>query len=214
MYTFYLFDLDGTLINSLEDLTDAANWMLSQAGFPTHSLEEYRYFVGNGVYKLVERCLPEWHRKAEEVLAHKAIFDARYEAHCMDKTRPYPGIMEVLIELKARGAGLGVLSNKSDDFVQKITEGLFGDGIFDVIRGQKDSVPKKPAPDAVWKILEEQGISRGETLFIGDSNVDILTAKNAGLPSAGVSWGFRPEEELISAGADFLIRKPSELLQL
>ena len=195
MYSLYLFDLDGTLINSLEDLADACNWMLSQSGFPTHSLDEYRHFVGNGVYKLVERALPESHRTPEEVTAFKAVFDARYEAHCMDKTRPYPGVPELLKALKTGGARLAVLSNKSDAFVQTIVSGIFGAGFF----------------DAVWSLLKELSVSRENALFIGDSDVDILTAKNAGLPSAGAIWGFRGREELQKAGADFLVEAPKEI---
>lgn len=214
MYSLYLFDLDGTLINSLDDLADACNWMLSQSGFPTHSLDEYRHFVGNGVYKLVERALPESHRTPEEVTAFKAVFDARYEAHCMDKTRPYPGVPELLKALKTGGFRLAVLSNKSDAFVQAIVSGIFGAGFFDAVRGQLDGIPKKPAPDGVWSLLKELSVSRENALFIGDSDVDILTAKNAGLPSAGAVWGFRGREELQKAGADFLVEAPKEIAAL
>ena len=214
MYKLYLFDLDGTLVDSLEDLADAANWMLAQSGFPTHSLEEYRRFVGNGVYKLVERALPEDRRSPAEVTAFKAVFDARYQAHCMDKTRPYPGIPSLLAGLKKRGAELAVLSNKSDAFVRQIVEGLLGSGLFSAIRGQREGVPKKPAPDGVWRLLEERGVSRPDALFIGDSDVDIETAQNAGLRSAGVTWGFRGREELTAAGADYLVTAPSQILDL
>ncbi len=214
MYKLYLFDLDGTLVDSLEDLADAANWMLAQSGFPTHSLEEYRRFVGNGVYKLVERALPEDRRSPAEVTVFKAVFDARYQAHCMDKTRPYPGIPSLLAGLKKRGAELAVLSNKSDAFVRQIVEGLLGSGLFSAIRGQREGVPKKPAPDGVWRLLEERGVSRPDALFIGDSDVDIETAQNAGLRSAGVTWGFRGREELTAAGADYLVTAPSQILDL
>ncbi len=214
MYKLYLFDLDGTLVNSLEDLADAANWMLEQSGFPTHPLEEYRRFVGNGVYKLVERALPEERRSPAGVTALKAVFDTRYQAHCMDKTRPYPGIPFLLAELKKQGADLAVLSNKSDAFVRKIVEGLFGNSLFCAVRGQREGVPKKPAPDGVWSLLEERGIARADTLFIGDSDVDIETAQNAGLRSAGVIWGFRGREELTAAGADYLVTDPLQILDL
>ncbi len=214
MYKLYLFDLDGTLVDSLEDLADAANWMLAQSGFPTHSLEEYRRFVGNGVYKLVERALPEDRRSPAEVTVFKAVFDARYQAHCMDKTRPYPGIPSLLAGLKKRGAELAVLSNKSDAFVRQIVEGLLGSGLFSAIRGQREGVPKKPAPDGVWSLLEERGVSRPDALFIGDSDVDIETAQNAGLRSAGVTWGFRGREELTAAGADYLVTAPFQILDL
>lgn len=214
LYKLYLFDLDGTLINSLEDLADAADWMLTQSGFPGHTLEEYRRFVGNGVYKLVERALPEDCRDPKEVTAFKAVFDARYRAHCMDKTRPYPGVLELLDRLRSQGAELAVLSNKSDEFVQEIVGGIFGPGTFRAVRGQREGVAKKPAPDGVWSLLEELSVYREDALFIGDSDVDVLTAKNAGLPCAGAVWGFRGREELAAAGAEFLVEAPLEILDL
>lgn len=214
MYKLCLFDLDGTLIDSLEDLADAANWMLAQAGFPGHCLEEYRHFVGNGVYKLVERALPADRRDPKEVTAFKAVFDARYQAHCLDKTRPYPEIPELLQRLQEQGTALAVLSNKSDAFVQEIVGGIFEPGVFQAVRGQREGVAKKPAPDGVWSLLEELSIPREEALFIGDSDVDVLTAKNAGLLCAGAVWGFRGREELAAAGADFLADTPLDLLRM
>lgn len=214
MFRCYIFDLDGTLINSLEDLADASNWVLAESGLPTHPTEAYRYFVGNGAYKLAERMLPESMRDEQTVAEYKARFDQRYNGHYLDKTKPYPGVSELLTHLKAKGVQLAVLSNKPNQFVQKICTEVFGEGFFDAVCGQRDGVSKKPAPDGVFEILKELGQKPEETLFIGDSNVDIQTAKNAGLHSAGVTWGFRGREELEEAGADYLVDEASQLESL
>lgn len=214
MFETYLFDLDGTLVNSLDDLADACNFVLAEAGLPTHSTEAYRYFVGNGAYKLAERMLPEHMRDADTIARFKAAFDARYNGHYLDKTRPYPGIPETLAALKARGKKLAVLSNKPDPFVRKLCAELFPGGTFDAVCGQRDGVATKPAPDGVFAILAELSAGREHALFIGDSDVDIRTAQNAGLKSAGAVWGFRGREELVRAGADFLLDSAGELLAL
>ena len=214
MYQTYLFDLDGTIINSLEDLADACNYVLREAGLPEHPVEAYRYFVGNGAYKLAERMLPEKMRSPENTAEYKARFDARYNGHYLDKTKPYPGIRETLDTLKKKGAKLAVLSNKPDNFVRKICRELFGEDYFDAVCGQRDGVAKKPAPDGVFALMKELDAKPEETLFIGDSNVDMETAKNAGLKSAGVVWGFRGREELEQAGADYLVESAGELLLL
>ncbi len=214
MFRCYIFDLDGTLIDSLEDLADASNWVLRQSGLPTHPTDAYRYFVGDGAYKLAERMLPENMRESGVVADYKARFDQRYNGHYLDKTRPYPGILELLEHLRGQGARLAVLSNKPDVFVQKLCAQIFGEGFFDAVCGQRDGIAKKPAPDGVFAILKELAAKPEETLFIGDSNVDIQTARNAGLQSAGACWGFRGREELEKAGACFLADSPAELERL
>ncbi|MGI5894693.1 MAG: HAD family hydrolase [Candidatus Merdivicinus sp.] len=214
MYQLYLFDLDGTLIDSLEDLADASNYVLQQAHLPTHPVEAYRYFVGNGAYKLAERMLPSEMRTEPTIAQFKAAFDARYCDHYWDKTRPYPGIPELLDFLKQHGCLLAVLSNKPDPFVQKICREFFGEGYFDAVCGQRDGIAKKPEPDGVLEILNLLKVRPENALFIGDSNVDILTAQNAGLKSVGVTWGFRGRTELEEAGADFLIDTAEELRNL
>ncbi len=214
MFDTYLFDLDGTLIDSLDDLADTCNYILAEAGLPTHPVAAYRYFVGNGAYKLAERMLPEEMRDAETIARFKAAFDRRYSDHALDKTRPYPGILETAAALKARGARLAVLSNKPDPFVRRLCAALFPAGTFDAVCGQRDGVAAKPAPDGVFAILAELSVEREQALFIGDSDVDIRTARNAGLKSAGAVWGFRGREELVRAGADFLLNSAGELLGL
>lgn len=214
MYQLYIFDLDGTLINSLEDLADASNYVLAQAGLPTHPLDAYRYFVGNGAYKLAERMLPESMREEATIARFKAAFDKRYNCHYRDKTRPYPGAMETLEELKRRGVRLAVLSNKPDPFVQKICAEILGEGLFDIVLGQRDGFAKKPAPDGVFAILDALAVKPADAILIGDSDVDILTSRNAGIQSAGAVWGFRGEKELADAGADYLVHNFGEILDL
>ena len=211
MFQCCIFDLDGTLINSLEDLADACNWVLRENGLPTHPVDAYRRFVGDGAYKLAERMLPESMRDQQTAARYKALFDQRYNGHYLDKTRPYPGILELLAHLKKKGVQLAVLSNKPNQFVQKICAEAFGEGFFAAVWGQRDGAAKKPAPDGVLAILNELKAAPEEALLIGDSNVDIQTAKTAGVASAGVSWGFRGRQELAEAGADFIADDAGQL---
>ena len=211
MFQCCIFDLDGTLINSLEDLADACNWVLRENGLPTHPVDAYRRFVGDGAYKLAERMLPESMRDQQTAARYKALFDQRYNGHYLDKTRPYPGVMDLLAHLKEKGLQLAVLSNKPNQFVQKICREVFGEGFFAAVWGQRDGAAKKPAPDGVFAILKELQAAPEEALLIGDSNVDIQTAKNAGIAGAGVSWGFRGRQELKEAGADFIADDAAQL---
>ena len=214
MYTTVLFDLDGTLLNTIDDLADSANRVCAAHGWPTHDVAQYRYFVGNGIPKLVERFSPESQRTPDRLAETLAQFSARYAAHKADCTAPYPGIREALEQLKASGAALGVLSNKEDSLARAVVEQYFGKGLFDLVRGACPGVPVKPDPTAVRGMLAQPPFAGRSTVFVGDSNVDILTAKAAGLDSCGVLWGFRTRDELEQAGADHLAAQPEELVQL
>ena len=207
-----LFDLDGTLLNTIDDLADAANWVCAQNGWPTFSVETYKHFVGNGIPKLVERFSPESARTPEQLAATLAAFSAWYDAHKEDKTAPYPGMAELLDALQAEGIQTAVFSNKADEFCGKIVEHYFGKGKFTVIRGSRKGVPTKPDPAGVYALMQDIGADPKTTLFIGDSDVDILTGHNAHLPAMGVLWGFRSEAELTAVGADALARTPEDIL--
>ena len=205
-----IFDLDGTLINSLKDLADCCNAVLATEGLPEHPVDAYRHFVGNGIPKLIERILPEGERTEEKMARIRVQFDERYQAHCLDDTKPYPGIVHLLGECRNKGILLAVLSNKADPFAKFICQQIFGYKAFDAVSGQKAQVPKKPAPDGVFSLLKKFHTLPEESVFIGDSNVDILTAKNAGIYSIGACWGFRGRDELEKAGADMLADDPAE----
>lgn len=204
MYKNVLFDLDGTLLNTIDDLADAANFVCAAHGWPQHSIADYKHFVGNGIPKLVERFTPADHRDAAALAALLAEFDARYAAHMQDKTAPYPGMPGLLRELKHAGVALAVYSNKADEFAGQVVAHYFDAALFAVVRGARDGVPTKPAPEGTKAVLAELGWNPADTLYVGDSNVDVATAQNAGLTCCGVLWGFRTEAELSAAGADYL----------
>lgn len=216
MYHYVIFDLDGTLLDTLDDLADASNWVCATNGWPTHTLEEYKTMVGNGVPKLCERFSPESARTPSDLAGTLAQFSARYAAHKADKTKPYPGIPEMLRCLCSNGISCAVFSNKNDSMVQDIIHRFFGEGDcpLKVIRGNKPGVPHKPAPDGLLPILKELDAIPAQTLYVGDSDVDVRTAQNAGLDSCGVLWGFRGKEELARAGANHLAANTEELLQI
>lgn len=209
-YDTVVFDLDGTLLNTIRDLADAANYVCRAHGWPEHTLDEYRYFVGNGIPKLCQRFAPETARdeaSQKEVLAQ---FSARYAAHKEDTTAPYPGIGAMLEALSAAGVRCGVLTNKEHTLAQGVMEHYFP-GRFEFVQGAVPGVPTKPDPTALHHLLARMGADESRTLFVGDSDVDIHTAHNAGLPGAGVLWGFRTEEELTAAGAEALAATPADL---
>ena len=209
-----LFDLDGTLLNTIDDLADAGNWVCAQHGWPTFTVEQFKHMVGNGIPKLVERFSPENARTPEQLAATLAQFSARYDAHKEDKTAPYPGIPELLDALKAEGIQTAVFSNKADPLCGKIIAHYFGTGRFELVRGNRPNVPTKPDPTGVYALMQDIGADPKTTLFIGDSDVDIRTGHNAGLKACGVTWGFRSRENLVNAGADFLADTPAELEKL
>ena len=207
-----LFDLDGTLLNTIDDLADAANWVCAQHGWPTLSEETYKHFVGNGIPKLVERFSPESARTPEQLAATLAEFDQVYGAHMHDKTAPYPGIPELLARLKAAGVKMAVISNKADEFARAVVARYFDTDLFEIVRGALPDVPTKPAPEGTRALMASLGVTAdGSVLYVGDSNVDADTAHNAGLPCCGVLWGFRTREELTAAGAEYLAEDAAAL---
>ena len=210
MYQYVVFDLDGTLLNTIDDLADAGNWVCRNHGWPVHSVEEYKRYVGNGMSRLAERFSPEdWHTP-ERVRAILDEFMPYYNAHKGDRTAPYPGVCELLKRLKEAGVTMAVLSNKAHSLVPEIIEGYFPQ-TFAYVQGAVDGVPTKPDPTLLHRLMGKMGASAENVLFVGDSNVDIRTAKNGGLTSCGVLWGFRSQAELEEEGAVHLARPPDEL---
>ena len=209
-----VFDLDGTLLNSLEDLADSANWVLEQHGFPIHPVDAYRYFVGDGVRKLIERILPQEERTEARIEQCRQEFVAYYKVHMEDKTSVYEGITELLTELKNRGLKIAVATNKVHVAVAPLMAKYFPNIRFDSMIGQREGIPVKPAPQIMYDILKETGCQSSDTLHIGDTATDMQLAQNAGVTPVGVLWGYRPLEELQEAGAKFIISRPEELLGL
>ncbi len=208
-----VFDLDGTLLNSLEDLADSANNVLEQHGFPTHPVDAYRYFVGDGVRKLIERILPMEERTNARIEQCRQEFVAYYKVHMEDKTSVYKGITELLTELKKRRLKVAVATNKVHIAVKPLMEKYFPGIQFDSMIGQREGVPVKPAPQIMYDILKETGCEPSETLHVGDTATDMQLAHNAGITPVGVLWGYRPLEELQEAGARYIIEHPLELLK-
>lgn len=208
-YELIIFDLDGTILDTLEDLADSMNYALAKYGYPTRTIEEVRSFVGNGLLMLTRRAIaPETDENViQMVLAEQKAY---YKEHCADKTRPYEGIMELLQLLKKEGYKLAVVSNKADYAVQILCEQYFA-GIFHMAVGEKENVRKKPAPDAVNAVLENLQIDRRKAVYVGDSEVDIETAANASMPAVLVDWGFRDALFLQEQGAKTLVHTIDEL---
>lgn len=207
-----IFDLDGTLIDSLADLADSANEMLAGYGFPTHPVEPYRYFVGNGSKKLIERCLPE-EKGSDEAFVMEAMarYKDCYAKNLLHKTRPYDGIMEMLLKLQALKIPMGICTNKHQSASDAIVGELFPAGLFLDNIGDRAGLPRKPDPQKVLMIAEHMGVAPSEVAYFGDTSVDMDTAANAGFLAIGVTWGFRPREELVEHGAKILLDHPSEL---
>jgi phosphoglycolate phosphatase len=214
MKKFVLFDLDGTLLNTLDDIADSANFALSRCGYPVHATEAYKYFVGNGVDKLIERILPEDTKNPDAASRLKEIYVRRYDAHSMDRTRPYDGIAGLLRELNGLGVRTAVISNKPDEPTKTTISHYFGDAVFDVVMGATSEFPLKPDPAIVNHVLRLLGASAEEAIFVGDTKMDMRTAKNARCGAVGVTWGFRPKRELLENGADRIIDSPQDLLSL
>lgn len=208
-----VFDLDGTLLYTLEDLKNATNYALKTNDMPERTLDEVRRFVGNGVRLLMERAVPDGadNPKFEETFA---LFKEYYDAHCNDNTSPYDGIMELLDELKVRGIKMAIVSNKIDFAVKSLDKLYFKDYMTAAIgEMEEEGIRKKPAPDMVQKALKELGVKQDEAIYVGDSDVDIATAKNSGLECVSVTWGFRDVKFLKEHGATHLIDHPTELLK-
>ncbi len=208
-----LFDLDGTLVNSLEDLADACNYALECYGYPTHDLEKYKYFVGSGMQNLIHKILPE-DKKGEE--AHKQVYEkfySHYSAHSADKTALYPDILPLLTELKNRGIKIAIVTNKADAAAKGVAEAFLGKD-FCPVYGQRAGVPVKPAPDLALMAMKDLGVEPYECAFVGDSGADCATGVNSGSLPIGVLWGFRKAEELKANGAKHLVNKPLEILEI
>jgi phosphoglycolate phosphatase len=211
-YTLAIFDLDGTILDTLDDLADTINFALSNSGFPKRTRDEVRRFVGNGINRLVERAVPA-DTSPEEAKKVRADFEAHYKAHCAIKTRPYDGIIEILKTLRESGVKAAVVSNKPDFAVKDLCE-LYFPGMLDFAVGEREGVRRKPAPDSVLTVLEKLSTDSKKAVFIGDSDVDIETARNAGIDCISVDWGFRSREFLLESGASTIISSPDELLNL
>lgn len=207
-----IFDLDGTLLNTLDDLMNSANFALSEFNFPQRTKDEVRQFVGNGVRKLIERAVPlgTSEHTIDDCLE---VFRDHYENHKNDNTKPYDGITPTLLSLKEAGIKMAVVSNKYDLAVKELCAPFFS-GVIDVAIGERENVRRKPAPDSVLEALKVLGAKKESAVYVGDSDVDVQTAANAGIPCIGVTWGFRDREVLQSAGAQFIINEPKELIDL
>lgn len=207
-----IFDLDGTLLNTLGDLRAATNHALEVRGLPPHSMEEIRQFIGNGIRLLICRAMPEGTPEAE-IDAALDDFKTYYAAHIHDRTVPYDGIPQLLTALKKRGIQVAVLSNKIDSASQQLIEYFFP-GKTDVVFGEHVGVPRKPDPTSCRMVMQQLGVQPEQVLYVGDSGTDMQTAKNAGLYAVGVTWGFRSKEVLLEYGADVLVHRPEQILHI
>ncbi|MDO5771688.1 MAG: HAD family hydrolase [Bacteroidales bacterium] len=209
-----IFDLDGTLLNTIEDLGYAANHALQAHGYPTHSIASYPFFVGNGVRRLIERVLPEDARTEATIDRLLITFKEYYNDHNTDYTKPYEGIPELLSLLSSRGVAIAVASNKYQAATEKLISHFFPTLSFIAVEGQKEGVPVKPDPSIVFEILAKAKTPKADTIYIGDSGVDMETARRACVDSVGVTWGFRPEKELVENHADTIVNSPGDIEKL
>ena len=205
-----LFDMDGTLLNTLDDLRDSVNYALSLYGFPARTLEEIRRFVGNGVRKLMERAVPDGEANPQFEACFAAFLDY-YKNHNAIKTAPYEGVIPVLRALRERGVRVAVVSNKIDNALQDLTKLYFGD-LVEVAVGNREGLQCKPSSDTVFAALSDLGEAADTAIYVGDSDVDVQTARNAGLPCVSVLWGFRTREDLLAVGGNTFVETPEELL--
>ena len=211
-FSAVIFDLDGTLLDTLEDLADSGNAALEQMGFPAHPVDAYRYFVGDGARVMAERALPAERRDETTIELCRQRLTVEYLRRWDKKTRPYPGIKETLAEVARRGVKTAVLSNKPDDFVQLTVNKFLGDFHFDSVMGVQAGIPKKPDTAGVLKIAALLDVRAEQFLYLGDTNTDMQTANAAGMFAAGALWGFRTAEELMQSGARVLVEKPLDVL--
>lgn len=205
-----IFDLDGTLLNTLDDLADSVNYALSKFGLPVRQIAEIRNFVGNGVEKLIERAVEGRLSESEEKDC-LIVFKQHYSQNMNNKTKPYEGIMNLIRQLLERNYHIAIVSNKFDSAVKELNVTYF-EGLFPVAIGESETIAKKPAPDSVYEALIQLNVTGESAIYVGDSDVDVMTAHNAGLPCVGVTWGFRDRELLMSMGVEYMIESPLELL--
>ena len=204
MNKLVIFDLDGTLLDTIEDLANSVNYALRQHNFPEHPINNYRFFIANGVNKLLERALPDDKRNDDFISMLKVDFIRHYYAHSEESTKPYPGISELITKLYEEGYQLGVASNKVHDATVELVNRFFPDVTFTAVFGQREGYPVKPNPGILEEIIEMAGVEKSEVLYVGDSGVDVATAYNAKVAFTGVLWGFRPRRELEGVGAKSL----------
>ena len=211
-YNTYIFDLDGTILDTLLDLAKAVNFAMRSKGYPERTVNEVRSFIGNGIRVLIKRAVPQ---ETEDKDYNEAleIFTKYYLEHIADYTKPYDGIVDVINELKGKGCKTAVVSNKAHFAAQAVVKDFFGD-IFDAVTGKKDEFPSKPEPDSLLYTIGLLGSEKEQCIYIGDSDVDVLTAHNAGLPCIGVTWGNRDEDVLLASGAEYIARTPSDILKI
>ncbi len=213
-YSVIIFDLDGTLIDSLEDIANSANNILSLHGFPLHPVNQYKQYIGDGVFKLVERILPADKREKAFIEKFMKAFREDYHKNCDITSTPFNGIMQLLYGLKNKGLRLAVLSNKPDELTRRCIDKMLPVECFDIIRGHLDSRPRKPNPETALEIIKQMGVQPSETVFVGDMDIDIHTALNAGFLPVGVTWGMRTKQQLTDCGAKIIIDNPEELYDI
>ena len=211
MKKLVIFDLDGTLLNTIADLANSTNYALKVLGYPIHEPDKYNFMVGNGINKLFERALPDGEKTEENVLRVRQEFVPYYDQHNADKSRPYPGVTELLETLQPAGMQLAVASNKYQAATEKLIAHYFPNTKFTAVFGQREGIPVKPDPIIVKEILQIAKVQEEETLYVGDSGVDMQTAINAGVTSCGVTWGFRPRTELESFHPDHIVDNAEEI---
>lgn len=211
-YELVIFDMDGTILNTLEDLADTLNYALRKSGYPEHTMDEVRQYVGNGIPKLIERGVPAGTDAVSTEKVHKDFMEY-YQIHCADKTRPYDGILELVARLRQEGCLTAVVSNKADEAVKELCKQYF-DNCFDYAVGDREGIHKKPAPDSVNEVLEHLQVAREKAVYVGDSEVDIATARNAEMDSIIVSWGFRETSFLREQGAKRIVDRAMEVAEI
>lgn len=214
MKKLIIFDLDGTLLNTIADLAHSTNYALNKLGYPTHEIEKYNFMVGNGIDKLFERALPEGEKSKENVLRVRKEFVPYYDVHNADDSRPYSGMPELLAYLQASGIQIAVASNKYQAATQKLIDHYFPEIHFTAVFGQREGVKVKPDPTVVFDILEVAKVTKEDVLYVGDSGVDMQTAANAGVTACGVTWGFRPRTELEEFSPQYIVDTAEEIKRL
>lgn len=214
MTKLIIFDLDGTLLNTLEDIANSCNYALEQCGYPTHEVKAYRYFVGSGIRNLILRALPKGESNEENAIKVEEFFYPHYDIHKCDKTAPYPGMLNVLKTLQKQGKKIAVATNKYQEGADGVIAEYFPEIDFDMILGQVDARPIKPAPDIVFEAMKTTGAEAHETIYIGDSDIDMKTGLAAGVRTVGVTWGFREEKELAAYKPWRIIKKVDDILEL
>jgi phosphoglycolate phosphatase len=215
MKSLLIFDLDGTLLDTIADMAESSNYALTKCGFPTHEISAYRFFIGNGINKLFERILPEGEKNTENILELRKYFLEHYEIHNSELTVPYAGIPELLLKLQSAGIMIAVASNKYHKATEKLVKHFFPEIQFIAVFGQREGIAVKPDPTIVQDILAKAKVKKTEeVLYIGDSGVDMQTAQNAGVEACGVTWGFRPRAELLELSPKYIVDKAEEISRI